>query len=99
MGSRYLRNKEPGPLVWGLTQNVGAWGRGRRVCTLEIIAGVEKVIAFVGALLVGVLALVALKADWKTTGLDNNFTKILLGLMAFGCVLVVLAATSVIGKG
>ena len=47
----------------------------------------------------GVLALLALKADWKTTGLDNNFTKILLGLMAFGCVLVVLAATNVIGKG
>jgi hypothetical protein len=78
---------------------VGARSQGRRAYKLEIISGVEKVIALVGALLVGVLALLALKADWKTTGLDNNFTKILLGLMAFGCVLVVLAATNVIGKG
>jgi hypothetical protein len=40
-----------------------------------------------------------LRADWKTTGLDNNVTKLLLGLMAFGCVLVVFAAIGVLGKG
>jgi len=40
-----------------------------------------------------------LKNDWSVKGLDNNVTKILLGLMAFGCALVVLAATNVIGPG
>ncbi len=57
----------------------------------------ERGIALVGAIIVGVFALLALKADWKTTGLDNNTTKLLLGLMAFGCVLVVFAALGVIG--
>jgi hypothetical protein len=57
----------------------------------------ERGIALVGAIIVGVFALLALKDDWKTTGLDNNTTKLLLGLMAFGCVLVFFAAIGVIG--
>jgi hypothetical protein len=63
------------------------------------LAGVERGIALIGAIVVGVFASIALKNDWKTTGLDNNVTKILLGLMAFGCVLVILAAVNVLGKG
>ena len=61
------------------------------------VAVVERGIALVGAIVVGVFALIALKEDWKTTGLDNNTTKLLLGLMAFGCVLVFFAAIGVIG--
>jgi len=57
----------------------------------------ERGIALVGAIIVGVFALIALKDDWKTTGLDNNTTKLLLGLMAFGCVLVIFAAVGLIG--
>lgn len=57
----------------------------------------ERGIALVGAIVVGIFALIALKDDWKTTGLDNNTTKLLLGLMAFGCVLVFFAALGVIG--
>ena len=63
------------------------------------LATVERVIALIGAIVVGVFASIALRNDWKTTGLDNNVTKILLGLMAFGCVLVILAAVNVLGKG
>jgi hypothetical protein len=37
--------------------------------------------------------------DWPSGGLDNQVTKILLALMAFGCVLVVLAAIGVLGGG
>jgi hypothetical protein len=61
------------------------------------LAVVERGIALVGAIVVGAFALIALKDDWKATGLDNNTTKLLLGLMAFGCVLVFFAAIGVIG--
>ncbi len=60
---------------------------------------IERGLAFVGALVVGVTTSVQLKQDWHTRGLDNQLTKLLLGLMAFGCVLVVLAAVGAFGKG
>ncbi len=59
----------------------------------------EKGLALVGAVVVGVTTSVQLKADWNSTGLHNHITKLLLGLMAFGCVLVVLAALNVLGPG
>lgn len=60
-------------------------------------AGIEKSLAFVLALVVGGTTSFQLAKDWSSTGLDNQVTKILLGLMAFGCVLVVLAAVGVLG--
>ena len=57
-----------------------------------------KGIAFFGAILVGVTAVVQLKNDWGSQGLDSIVTKVLLGLMAFGCVLVLLAALNVLGN-
>jgi hypothetical protein len=53
--------------------------------------------AFVGSFVVGIPASIALKNDWTSTGLDNNTTKLLLGLMVFGCVLVLLASLHIIG--
>ena len=61
------------------------------------LAGVERIVALVGAIVVGVFATIALRNDWKNPGLDNNVTKLLLGLMAFGCILVFFAAIGVIG--
>jgi hypothetical protein len=61
------------------------------------LAIIERGVALIGAIVVGVFALIALKEDWKATGLDNNTTKLLLGLMAFGCVMVIFAALGVIG--
>jgi hypothetical protein len=58
---------------------------------------IERGIAFVGALLVGGTALVQLKNDWEARGLDALVTKILLGLMAVGCVLALLAAVHILG--
>jgi hypothetical protein len=58
---------------------------------------VERGIAFVGAILVGVTALVQLKNDWAARGLAADVTKLLLGLMAFGCVLAFLAALKILG--
>ena len=58
---------------------------------------IEKGIALILALVVGGTTSVQLYRDWSSTGLDNQLTKILLGLMAFGCILVLLAATGVLG--
>jgi hypothetical protein len=58
---------------------------------------VERSIASMGAVLVGVTAIVQLKNDWAARGLDAAITKLLLGLMAFGCVLALLAALNVLG--
>jgi uncharacterized membrane protein YdjX (TVP38/TMEM64 family) len=63
----------------------------------DTLAIFEKGVAFIGAIVVGVTALVQLKNDWGAHGLDAIVTKILLGLMAFGCVLVLLATVSLIG--
>jgi hypothetical protein len=60
---------------------------------------VERGLAFLGALLVGSTAVVQLKNDWESHGLDAVVTKILLGLMAFGCVLALLASVNVLGGG
>lgn len=62
-------------------------------------ATIEKGIAFVLALVVGGTTSFQLYKDWSSTGLDNQVTKLLLGLMAFGCVLVVLAAFGILGGG
>jgi hypothetical protein len=61
------------------------------------LAIIERSVAFIGAILVGVFALIALKDDWHAKGLDNNTTKLLLGLMAFGCILVFFATLGLIG--
>jgi hypothetical protein len=60
-------------------------------------AVIEKSIAFVLALIVGGTTSVQLAKDWSSTGLDNQVTKLLLALMAFGCILVILAAVGVLG--
>ena len=63
---------------------------------LEHLAPYEKTIAGVFAVLVGVVAIIQLKNDWHTKGLDNNVTKLLLGLMAFGCILVIIASFGIL---
>jgi hypothetical protein len=66
---------------------------------MEALAIPEKIVAGVAAVLIGVLALKALKNEWKATGLDDNVTKLLLGLMALGCVLVLVAAFGILPRG
>jgi hypothetical protein len=60
---------------------------------------IEKGVALVLAVLVGTTTTIQLRNDWNTKGLDNTVTKLLLGLMAFGCILVILAAFGVLGGG
>ena len=56
-----------------------------------------KIIALVGAIVVGGTAFVQLKNDWAAKGLDAAVTKVLLGLMAVGCVIVFFASINVLG--
>ncbi len=63
------------------------------------LATTEKIVALIGALVVGFFALVALRGEWHKTGLDDQVTRLLLGLMAFGCVLVILASLNVLPYG
>ena len=51
-----------------------------------------RVIAFVGAVVVGLSALQSLIAEWPKKGLDDHVTKIMLGLLALGCVIVIFVA-------
>ncbi len=60
-------------------------------------AFIERGAALIGAVLVGVTAVVQLKNDWAARGLDADITKLLLGLMAVGCVLAFLAAVNILG--
>ena len=60
------------------------------------LADVEKIVAFTGALAVFTLAVIGLRGEWHEIGLDDNVTKVLLGLMVFGCMLVVLACFGVL---
>jgi len=60
-------------------------------------AYIERGAALVGAIVVGVTAIVQLKNDWAARGLDADVTKLLLGLMAVGCALALLAAVNVLG--
>jgi hypothetical protein len=60
-------------------------------------AVVERGLAFVAAIVVGCTAFVQLKNDWAAHGLDAAVTKVLLGLMALGCVFALLAAAHILG--
>lgn len=57
-----------------------------------------KLIALVGAVIVGVTALVALRSEWKKTELEDQVTKIMMVLLTVGCIFVVLVAFGVWGK-
>lgn len=51
---------------------------------------VLRIIAFAGAVIVGLNALSSLVAEWPKRGLDDHVTKVMLALLALGCVIVVL---------
>jgi hypothetical protein len=66
---------------------------------MEGLAGIEKIVALIGGAVVFVFAIIGLRGEWHKTGLDDNVTKVLLGLMAFGCILVALACFGVLPRG
>lgn len=58
---------------------------------------IERGVAIVGGFIVGVVASIALKNDWKTPGLDNQVFKVMLGLLALGGLIGLLAGIGVLG--
>jgi NADH:ubiquinone oxidoreductase subunit 6 (subunit J) len=65
---------------------------------VEALAGPERIIALIGAVVVFTFAVIGLRGEWHKHGLDDQVTKLLLGLMALGCVLVVLAAAGILPR-
>lgn len=59
---------------------------------------IEHIIAIIGAIVVAASAIVALKNDWSTPGLENQVFKVMLGLLALGAVLSFFAAVGVLGN-
>lgn len=51
-----------------------------------------RILAFAGAVVVGLSALTSLVAEWPKRGLDDHVTKVMLGLLALGCIIVILVA-------
>jgi len=64
------------------------------------LAHVERILAFAGGIVVFFVAVIALRNDWKAKGLENQVFKLMLGLLALGAVLAILASVNVlVGKG
>jgi F0F1-type ATP synthase membrane subunit c/vacuolar-type H+-ATPase subunit K len=61
-------------------------------------ATIERTIAVIGAVIVGVTSVIALKNDWKTPGIENHVFKLMLALLAFGAVLAFFAGLGVLGN-
>jgi len=51
-----------------------------------------RLVALVGAIIVGLSALLSLQAEWPKRGLDDHVTKVMLALLALGCFIVILVA-------
>ncbi len=58
---------------------------------------IERGLAFVSSIVVGVTATFQLRNEMPVRGLDAVVTKVLLALMILGCVLALLASVNVLG--
>ncbi len=65
---------------------------------LEQIPGTLKIIALIGAFVVGIAALAGLRSEWKKTELEDQVTKVMMILLTVGCIFVVLVAFGVWGR-
>ena len=59
---------------------------------------IERILAVSGGVIVGITSLIALRNDWKTPGIENHVFKLMLGLLALGAVLALLAGLGVLGN-
>lgn len=63
-----------------------------------MLVNIEHVIAIAGGLIVAVVSAIALKNDWKATGIDNQVFKLMLGLLCLGAIIALLAGAGVLGN-
>ena len=67
---------------------------------MATLANAERALAIFGGIIVFFVAAIALRNDWKSSGIENQVFKLMLGLLALGAILGILAALGVlIGKG
>ncbi|MDQ2680150.1 MAG: hypothetical protein M3Y21_03885 [Candidatus Eremiobacteraeota bacterium] len=59
---------------------------------------IERIVAAVFGVVVFVTAVIALKNDWRSVGLENSVFKVMLGLLALGAALGFFAAIGVVGR-
>lgn len=57
-----------------------------------------RIIALAGAVVVGVVALVALRGEWKKSQLEDHITKVMMVLLTIGCVEAALVAVGFWGR-
>ena len=68
--------------------------------TQHALAHTERIMAVVFGLVVFGVAAIALKNDWNSKGIENQVFKMMLGLLALGAILAILAALNVLaGRG
>jgi hypothetical protein len=60
----------------------------------ETVAHVERILAFIGGIVVFVVAAIALRNDWRAKGLENQVFKLMLALLALGAILAVMASVN-----
>jgi uncharacterized membrane protein YphA (DoxX/SURF4 family) len=65
---------------------------------MEHLATLERTLAVIFGLIVLVTALIALKNDWNSEGLENTVFKFMLALLALGAALGTLAGLGVVGR-
>jgi hypothetical protein len=63
-----------------------------------MLTNIEHIVAIVGGIIVAVVSAIALKNDWKSTGVDNQVFKLMLGLLCIGAIIALLAGVGVLGK-
>jgi membrane associated rhomboid family serine protease len=59
---------------------------------------IERILAIVGGIIVAVVSAIALRNDWKSTGMDNQVFKLMLGLLCLGAIVAILAGANVLGN-
>jgi hypothetical protein len=59
---------------------------------------IERVVAAMGAVFVGLFALRSLADEWHKTALDDHVAKVMMTLLAIGCVIVLFVALGAWGK-
>ncbi|MFN2448379.1 MAG: hypothetical protein ABR508_01110 [Candidatus Baltobacteraceae bacterium] len=68
--------------------------------TQHALAHIERIFAVAFGLVVFGVAAIALKNDWNSKGIENQVFKMMLGLLALGAFLAILAALNVLaGRG
>lgn len=59
---------------------------------------IERIIALIGAIVVALFALKALREEWPKKNLDDHVTKIMMGLLTIGCLIVIIVAIGFAGR-